>query len=334
MLSARMYTGTMTTPPVSLFTQGRQARASGRQSLPLYGSLLLHAGVALAALWLATQDVHWPLVALLAAVAGFCSVHVGYAGHDVDHAQIRGSHQFLQALRLLIWNGLLGISAGWWRDKHIRHHHETHVPGRDPDLYAFFTCEPDEARSATGWRRLLFRHQWWAFWLILSTAYVYFQIKSITHLLRRPSKRSAVEMALLLAHHAILAYALSQMAMVSMLLFIVVGYAVTGWYMGLVFAPNHLGRPLSVARQSGRLWQAAASRNIRVGRLGRYLYGGLNWQIEHHLYPAAPRSALPGLAPRARELCAQHGLAYYETTPMQSWREVTTHLREVARQAR
>jgi Fatty acid desaturase len=67
-----------------------------------------------------------------------------------------------------------------------------------------------------------------------------------------------------------------------------------GLYLGSVFAPNHKGMPiLSRDDDSDFLRrQVLTARNVRGGRLTDLLLGGLNYQIEHHLFPSMPRPSL------------------------------------------
>ena len=46
------------------------------------------------------------------------------------------------------------------------------------------------------------------------------------------------------------------------------------------------------------------------GFLSGYLTGGLNFQIEHHLFPRMSSAWYPYIAPKVREVCAKHGVRY------------------------
>jgi fatty acid desaturase len=63
--------------------------------------------------------------------------------------------------------------------------------------------------------------------------------------------------------------------------------AVFGLYMGASFAPNHIGMPLvsPKLRLDFLRRQVLMSRNISGGPLISVFMGGLNYQIEHHLFP-------------------------------------------------
>ena len=70
--------------------------------------------------------------------------------------------------------------------------------------------------------------------------------------------------------------------------------AATGIYLGLVFAPNHKGMALvdASAPLDALRAQVLTARNVRAHPVVDWCYGGLNYQIEHHLFPALPRHRL------------------------------------------
>ena len=77
--------------------------------------------------------------------------------------------------------------------------------------------------------------------------------------------------------------------------------------MGCSFAPNHKGMPVLSAGHTLDFLrkQVLTSRNIRGGWFVDILLGGLNYQIEHHLFPSMPRPAPAARAgDRARVLRA------------------------------
>jgi fatty acid desaturase len=59
------------------------------------------------------------------------------------------------------------------------------------------------------------------------------------------------------------------------------------------------------------------------------LANGLNYQIEHHLFPRLPRNKLRGMQPIVKDFCEEHAIAYHETSVLQSYREILQHLHEV-----
>lgn len=117
------------------------------------------------------------------------------------------------------------------------------------------------------------------------------------------------------------------------MLFFVVNHGVTGLYMGSVFAPNHKGMPvlekdelMGFMRQ-----QIITTRNLKPHPITDFVYGGLNYHIEHHLFPNMPRNNLKKARVVVREFCRTHSLPYYETSVLQSQREILGYLHKTGR---
>jgi fatty acid desaturase len=113
--------------------------------------------------------------------------------------------------------------------------------------------------------------------------------------------------------------------------FALVHQGLFGLYLGCSFAPNHKGMPtLSEADELDFLRsQILTSRNVRGSRFVDALLGGLNYQIEHHLFPSMPRPNLRHAQPLVREFCLRHGLPYTEATLLGSYAEALRHLHAV-----
>lgn len=72
--------------------------------------------------------------------------------------------------------------------------------------------------------------------------------------------------------------------------------------------------------------QVLTSRNLRGGPVVDSVMGGLNYQVEHHLFPSMPTPALGRAARITREFCAETPVPYYETGLFRSYREIFGHL--------
>jgi fatty acid desaturase len=149
---------------------------------------------------------------------------------------------------------------------------------------------------------------------------------------RIPHRR--VEAGLLGAH--LLGYCLViflPLGFVPGLLFIAIHKALTGVFMTSVFAPNHKGMPILEPGQSRDFLhrQVLTSRNVRGNPLIDFWYGGLNYQIEHHLFPMMPRNRLPDAQPIVKSFCAEQGILYHETGMLESYIEIFQSFRDVGR---
>jgi fatty acid desaturase len=153
--------------------------------------------------------------------------------------------------------------------------------------------------------------------------------------LTRPGYRDRLPEALLFGLHiaVYLAATLLVLSPLKALAFVAVHQGLLGLYLGSVFAPNHKGMPiLSKDDDSDFLRrQVLTARNVRGGRLIDLLLGGLNYQIEHHLFPNMPRPSLRRAQPVIRAYCLGHGLPYVETSLIDSYRQALHHLDTVGR---
>ena len=120
------------------------------------------------------------------------------------------------------------------------------------------------------------------------------------------------------------------------LAFIAVHQALFGVYMGCSFAPNHKGMPVLSGHEDLDYVQrqVLTSRNVHGNHLTDFALGGLNYQIEHHLFPNMPRPNLRRAHPLIRSFCHEHGIPFAETGLIDSYREVLRHLRDVGRPLR
>jgi len=97
-----------------------------------------------------------------------------------------------------------------------------------------------------------------------------------------------------------------------------------GLYMGSIFASNHKGM-LILDKESQMDFlrrQVLTARNIKASLFIDFWYGGLNYQIEHHLFPSMARNKLKEAQQIVKSFCRTHSVLYCETTVPQSFREV------------
>ena len=115
-------------------------------------------------------------------------------------------------------------------------------------------------------------------------------------------------------------------------LFLVVVQSVFGLYMGSVFAPNHKGMPILErgSRMDFMRQQVLTARNVTANPLTDFWFGGLNYQIEHHLFPNMPHNKLREAQKLVKPYCEARSIPYYETSMFQSQKEILQHLHRVS----
>ncbi|MET8948731.1 acyl-CoA desaturase [Streptomyces sp. NPDC004542] len=288
----------------------------------------------LAAGWgvfVALGDTWWQL-----AVAAFMALMFGQVAlvtHDLAHRQVIPRRRPSEVWGRVFGNLGIGMSYGWWMNKHTRHHanpnHEELDPDVAPDILVWST---EQARESRGLPRLIGGHQALLFFPLLTLEGFNLHVASV-RALRSPSMKSRLlEGSLLFAHIALYLSALFLvLSPGKAVAFLAVHQCLFGVYLGCTFAPNHKGMPTFTGdeRPDFLRRQVLTSRNVRGGRLTDVMLGGLNYQIEHHLFPSMPSPHLRRAQVIVRAYCAEIGVPYHETGLIRSYREALTHLHRV-----
>jgi fatty acid desaturase len=218
----------------------------------------------------------------------------------------------------------------WWKRKHDLHHAHPNDTEHDPDVrISLLAFTEEQARSKSRLIGIVTRYQ--AYLIFPLFAFEAFQLRgaSVKHLVTKRARLRKAE-ALLMAVHVAGYCALFIVAVgwPGALAAILIREAVSGLYMGSVFAPNHKGMPMvgSDSDLSFLERQVVTARNVRGGRLLDWWYGGLNYQIEHHLFPTLPQNRLRQARLFVKGFCAERGIPYLETSLWDSYRQLVSSL--------
>jgi fatty acid desaturase len=264
---------------------------------------------------------------VIASLLGVMFTQLGFLGHDAGHQQVFATRRANTVLGMVVGNALIGVSYGWWVPKHSAHHAFPNHVGRDPDLDGrpVPNGQEDNADLASR-RRSSMRAAWdrWAFLPLMLLRSTGLHTLGVRRLLKNHDRAAALE-ALLIAAHAAFFFAIVfwVLSPLKALIFIVVQQGVFSIYLGCSFAPNHKGMPIvqGDAKMSFERRQVITSRNVRGGSLTNFALGGLNYQIEHHLFPSMPRPNLRRAQSAVRSFCVASGLGYREESFCCSMRE-------------
>jgi fatty acid desaturase len=291
--------------------------------------------LALAAAWVgfALLGAHWAQLAIAVGLA-VVFTQILFLSHDAAHRQIFRSGKANEWTALLLGTGLGGVSLGWWNTKHSKHHQAPNQIGKDPDISPSVVHFYPRQESLGG-RLSTFMYQrqgWWFFPLLIVEA-LHLHAQSVhTVITRRGMKRRWTEATLLAlrlgAYPAVLFVFLPWGIALT---FLGVQLAATGLYLGSAFSASHIGMPtvpkelkIDFLRR-----QVLMSRNVAGGRTASLAMGGLNYQIEHHLFPAMPRPNLRKARPIVQAFCADRAIDYHEIPIHRAWAAVARHLNRV-----
>jgi len=270
----------------------------------------------------------------IAVFLGFASTQLAFLGHDIAHRQVFRRRTASEVAGLLLGNLGVGMSVGWWVAKHTRHHANPNHEDHDPDVGtgALVWTMKQAAGRSNRLTRWLTRRQGYLFFPLTLLEGLNLHVMGAREIATTRMRHRRWEAALMIAHVALYLTAVFLVLPFGMgLAFIAVHQAIFGLYMGASFAPNHKGMPVITADDQLDYLrkQVLTSRNVTGGRSVDFLLGGLNYQIEHHLFPNMPRAHLRRAQPIVREFCGEIGVPYVETGLFTSYRQAIEHLNEV-----
>ncbi len=276
---------------------------------------------------------------LMAGALGIVITQIAFIGHEASHRQVLGSGPANDRLgRLLITLGA-GMSYQWWMTKHTRHHANPNRVGKDPDIevdtIAFHPASAAQQRGILAW---VTRRQGWLFYPLMAFEGLNLHYHSIRSLTRRgPVEGRWFELSMIALRFAVYFGALFAFLPLGMAFaFIGVQMGVFGFYLGTAFAVNHIGMPIVPADMKLDFFakQVHTSRNISGGWVASSIFGGLNYQIEHHLFPSMSRPQLAKARLIVREYCRANNIRYTEMNMFRANAHVVQYMHKVGLAAR
>lgn len=272
-------------------------------------------------------------VALLAALSlAFAAAALGFGVfHDANHRTLfRRPAVNLWAARLC--STLLGLSRHFWVHKHQSlHHRQPNVYGWDDDLETrgFLRLSP-----AYAWEPRFRRQEVKAFFYygLNSLEWVFWKdfhhlalgrMNAWQHVSLKGSERFELfaSKALYLLFFALPPFLILPLAWAAAAF--VLFHFVFSWVLAAVFQVAHLTREMEFGGvRAGDDWaihQLRTTADFATGsRFVTWFSGGLNHQVEHHLFPNVAHSHYPGLRPIVRAVAGRHGLRCHDLGGMGS----------------
>lgn len=297
-----------------------------RPTARLIGELLLHVALMTTGVALLFAAHSWWIGGLGLVMATAGAMGVGTNTHTSSHSATSDRKWINDALTYFGYPVTLGLSATYWRDKHVlRHHSGPNMKGVDGDfdLMPWFAGTLNDVEKSRGWRRIYYEHaQSLIFPFAVALTLFAQQLSGSLYLWRslRERKRRRIEhwidAAALVTHVAIWLVVPSVFLPPSAIVAIyVVRNLLNSYAMFIVFAPAHMpAEALRIAHDphwlAHPLAHTATTLNFRTGRLGKWLCGGLQYQIEHHLLPDISHVYYPQVSVFVEEFCRRQRLPY------------------------
>jgi fatty acid desaturase len=244
-----------------------------------------------------------------------------YVAHDLIHSQYF-SRKLNLKFSLIYGNFILGLSASWWKYAHnTLHHTYSNIFSKDEDIQAIGGA----FAGRRNWGSFFHNNQHILYWFLLPVITFSFLQQSVSYCIK---KKKIIDLIAVGTHFLIPYYIWTNSS--EAILFLVTMYGVYGLMFGLVIMTNHYGCEVIEDDEAKNItWldlQTRTSRNVKGGSLVHFVYGGLNTQVEHHIFPKAPRFNLLKIAKITKDFCAKNYITYYETSPFQAYREIYKEL--------
>lgn len=225
-----------------------------------------------------------PLVSIL--LTALAMTNAGWIGHDYVH----GVDKFTDRMRFFVAL-CAGLGPTWWSDKHNKHHALTNEIGVDEDIATdpfLFTWAPDPKYDSP-----LRKIQHKIFFIPFSFLFALWRfdtIKTLIAALKKNRNGSRQELYFLMAHYVAL-FTFFPLRVIVPAVFL------SGLLSALIVTPTHQSEELFDEYQPDFVTaQFASTRNaVMTNPFSEWLWGGMQYQLEHHLFPAMPRSKYPKL---------------------------------------
>ena len=279
----------------------------------------------------------WWCGLLLVPLAAVPAVTAAMIGHEAAHGSFASSKRHNEIVLYLVFPLFGGLGAEYWKRKHNHlHHGHPNVVGRDPDLDVWPMALSSAAHAGSSrLRRWIQRtaqgYLFWPLTLLLAFTMRYDTGRYIAGRLRdrRVDGALLIDIACLLGHYALwLAIPMLWFGVWPVLLLYDGLWATTGLLLALIFAPAHMGMPVMDADQrAGWQQQLDTTRNLAMPGWLSWFFVGLDFQVEHHLFPRIPHQNLPRASDIVAPWCERVGVPYHRLGYVSSIRQVTRHVR-------
>ncbi|MBI4519581.1 MAG: acyl-CoA desaturase [Gemmatimonadetes bacterium] len=289
----------------------------------------------------------WTMLAL-AVVMGVGMAGIGFG---VAHDALHGAYSHDPRINRLLGYSfdLLGASSYLWKITHnVIHHTYTNIQSVDEDL----EVSPLIRLSPHSQWRPVHRHQHWlAFGLYSLSTLFWVWVKDYKYLLQRklgpyenkkhPPREVAVLLSCKLVYYGwsvVVPLVVLDIALWQFLVGYLALHLTAGTILGVVFqlahvveGPEHVVPPAEgYIDATWAVHEMRTTSNFATGnRLITWYVGGLNYQIEHHLFPRVCSAHYPAIKPIVREVAERHAVPYHEQPTL--WAAIRSHYRTLKR---
>jgi|GEM_PF-1417580 len=250
---------------------------------------------------------------------GLVSIMTGVICHDATHNVLHPNKIINDFIGMTGFNLFNGNSFRLWSQVHANHHKFTQVKEResemsDPDLKPniWFSTYHEAAEKASAPVRAVQQFQGYYFFIIASFYAFALRTESLAFVFKNFQK-SIFEILFIVGHYFLFILVVGMYFGFEIAFYHYMAYSiVTSLHLTMVFLPNHGAMKFVDEGQRFPTWkdQIECSRNIQNWKIFDPLFGGLNYHIEHHLFPGVAANRLPLGKKIIMSFCNENGIKY------------------------
>jgi len=297
-------------------------------------------------------------------VMGLFWQQIAGIGHDLGHSSVFYNSMKYNHLVGSLLTSVMGLSLGWWRKDHNTHHVVCNSIDFDPNiqhmplfaisdkiLFGFFDqYHKKEVRASTLSKQLIRHQHLYAYPLLIFVARWNLYVEGIAYLLKQISEPNGRSYFLILEGIGVLVFILwvsfilaAQTNPFHSLLWLSTSHAVAGilhvqivlshWTMQSYFGKKKNEEIVDSIGIQGNDWymtQLETTMNIQTNPLFDWVHLGLQFQIEHHMFPKLPRHNLRLARKYVKQICAKHNLPYVELGFFEANLKLWSTLKEIS----
>ncbi|MBL8680635.1 MAG: acyl-CoA desaturase [Myxococcales bacterium] len=269
---------------------------------------------------------------LAAPLLALASVQAVLLGHDACHGAVFRRSKWDQLLGLIAINLANGGSYTWWTASHNEHHARSNERDVDPDIeYPMFAFDHEQAAKKPSFARAVLVRQHWLAPLMFVGVAINLRVYCAVHLARGRAKPFEL-VAFALHWIAYVGAMFATLGLARGALVIALHQALFGAYLGAITVTNHWAMPMP-ANGSGLGFvahQVETSRDLDGPSWVHFLWGGLDCQIEHHLFPTMARNRLLEARSIVRAFCGERGITHTQRSLFACYRDIYRAMHDVA----
>ncbi len=315
---------------INAYFEDKRSKSKGDYRLYLKAAILITAFIAVYTHLVFFPVIHWSLSILECLILGGLTAAIGFnVMHDGAHGSF-SKKQWVNDLAGVTLN-FLGANVFMWKTKHnVVHHSYTNIEGVDDDINARPFLRLCEAQKK--YKIHQFQHLYFGFVYSLLYLYWVFFTDYKKYFIGRVGIVALKEM------HWKDHFSFWGFKLFHLLAFIVIPIYFIGflpWVIGFVIYASFAGFILSMVFQLAHtvadthfpkvnvennkiedewaIHQLKTTANFATNnRLVSWLVGGLNFQIEHHLFPTISHVHYPAISKIVKQVCEEYNIKYIE----------------------